>query len=138
MDQKTTDRAKLHVVCVTGGRRYSDRGHVYGVLNRLHQEHPIDVLGHGGCDGADRLSDEWAYENCVQTVVFKVSGMQWFCSGRSAGPIRNRTMLIVCNPDLLVVFPGGNGTNGCHDLAVSMGITILDERRSHGNILQGR
>lgn len=101
------------IVLVTGGRHYSDRGMVYVTLDKIHAETPITLLVHGDAPGADTLADEWAEKN---EVPKKPCPANWFPNGpqlpmdRSAGPKRNSFMLTEYQPDLLVAFPGDNGT----------------------------
>jgi hypothetical protein len=104
----------LNVIAVTGGRDYKDRQKVYEVLDRLHAEQPIDLLVHGGCkSGADDWADRWADLRDVFKAVFPVSGDIWNAMGPKAGPMRNRLMIEVATPSLLVAFPGGRGTMNC-------------------------
>lgn len=82
----------------------------------------------GECYGTDKFSKTWAVENCVQTAGFEVTSRQWSKLGKRVGPRRNQIMLVVTRPSLLVAFPGGTGTNGCVEIAKSLGINIRDER----------
>lgn len=115
------------VVAVTGGRGYYDMGHISRSLDAVYEERTVDVLVHGGCSGADAGAKAWAVARLVQTAEFRVTASQWHES-KSAGPIRNRLMLTVCKPDLLVAFPGGDGTDGCVEIGRELGIEIRDER----------
>jgi len=116
-------------VVVTGGRGYENRQHVFSVLSRLHKDNHIALLLHGGATGADALADEWAVENGVQTAVFAVTDRMWKIYGRAAGPRRNQAMLTsIKEIDLVVAFPGGNGTSNCVSIATSLKLPILDER----------
>lgn len=116
-----------YVVVVTGGRGYSDTAHVCRVLDELRALNHIDALVQGGCDGADMIAKLWAIDNTVQVFEARVTPQQWHKSKRS-GPIRNRLMLTVCKPDLLVAFPGHGGTDGCVDIGRELGIEVRDER----------
>ncbi len=48
----------------------------------------------------------------------------WDKFKKAAGHIRNGVMLS-CNPDLLVAFPGGPGTENCIKQAKKLGILVL-------------
>lgn len=126
-------RDRPHVVAVTGGRDYDDWKHVDAVLSRLHTERPIDVLVQGGAEGADYLAKTWAVSNAVQFAEFKVTTKQWRINGKSSGPRRNYLMLSVCRPNVIVVFPGGNGTTDCARQAKRLGVKIVNE--SNGTVV---
>lgn len=98
---------------VTGGREYDDWPHVRKVLDALHARTPITHVIHGACAdrfgnmrGADKLADDWAFENGVQPVRCPAL---WDFHGRAAGPRRNALMLPL-KPDYWVSFPGNKGT----------------------------
>jgi hypothetical protein len=50
----------------------------------------------------------------------------WERHGRKAGPIRNRTMLAVGKPDLVVAFPGRRGTEHMVAIARNANVPILE------------
>lgn len=124
-------------VMVTGGRDYTDRDHVYRVLDRTHAERTIVQLIHGACGwdtaftgwtsrslrGADALADAWAIDRGV--VVHRVPA-RWSRLGRHAGPERNARM-VALRPDVCVVFPGGRGTANARALAEAAGIEVVRE-----------
>lgn len=122
-------RDRPHIVSVTGGRNYGNWEHVYRVLSDIHAARKIDLLVEGGAEGADRLARVWSVRNSVQLAEFAVTQAQWRKIGKSAGPRRNELMLLVCRPNLLVVFPGGLGTADCARQAKRMGIKIVDESK---------
>lgn len=122
------------VVIVTGGRYYSDRMHVYRVLDRLHAEEPIDIVVHGACPfgGADLFAEEWARHREVSYLGLPAKFKAY---GGRAGPYRNEDMVRNhAYGGRLVAFPGGNGTNGTVEIAEHLNedegysITIIDER----------
>lgn len=94
-------------VLVCGGRTYSDRARVYGVLNKINEETPIDMIIHGGAPGADSLAGDWAAFKMIDCL--RVPAM-WHVHGNAAGPRRNQRMLDIYGPQLVVAFPGGAGT----------------------------
>lgn len=124
------------IVAITGGRDFYDYPHMKRVLGAVHRQRPISVIRNGGMTGADALSSYWAYENKVDTECF---GAKWGSLDRRAGPERSREMLSwgecgnCCTtrhwePDLLVAFPGGRGTNTAVDIARELNIAVLDHR----------
>ena len=120
-------------VLVCGGRNFNDRALLDATLNKLNAERPIRVLIHGGAPGADALADEWARSNGVNIMRFPAD---WYAHGRAAGPIRNREMLTIGRPDVVVAFPGGRGTEDMARQAEAAGVPVgraaLDSARKGG------
>jgi hypothetical protein len=110
-------------VLVTGGRDFSDRLLVERTLNSIHLNQEITVLIHGAARGADELAGTWAYENHIIESVFPAN---WSKYGKSAGPIRNKQMLLEGMPDLVVAFPGGRGTANMVQQARNAGIPVME------------
>lgn len=94
-------------VIVCGGRKYEDDVTVDTALIRLHRKTPVTLLIHGGATGADALARSWAMRRGVPTEMYLPA---WGRHGLAAGSIRNGWMLREGRPDLVVAFPGGNGT----------------------------
>jgi hypothetical protein len=105
-------------VLVCGGRLYSNKDALYTILDHIHTKKIIDLIIHGGARGADSLAGEWAIDNGISVAVYKAD---WNKHGKGAGPIRNETMLNESDPDLVVAFPGGNGTS--HMIKISKKFT---------------
>lgn len=93
-------------VLVCGGRAYKDRDFVFHTLDAIHSKHHISILIHGGASGADSLAREWAHLKGVPCATVQAN---WARHGVAAGPIRNRSMLLL-EPDAVIAFPGGRGT----------------------------
>jgi hypothetical protein len=133
-------------VAVTGGRSYADQVRFDEAMDTVHGHHAISALAHGHCTdpetdklcGADLLADNWARRHGIPVTAFPAD---WHnldvkpCRilvrrGRAynalAGPNRNVQMLEQFEPDILVVAPGGNGTDHCHANALNMGIPSLE------------
>lgn len=113
----------MHTVLVCGGRGYKDRETVYWHLDAHHKRRPINLLVHGGATGADTLAGDWAYE---RGVPFNCYPADWKTHGRAAGPIRNQQMLDEARPDLVIAFPGTNGTRDMKWRAAKAGIEVID------------
>ena len=88
---------------VTGGRHYNNRPVIYQALDAL----APSELGHGDASGADRIAACWARETGTPCQAFPAF---WRREGRAAGPRRNTRMLREFKPDVLLAFPGHNGT----------------------------
>lgn len=94
-------------VLVCGGRDYDNRDMLFSVLNLAHAMNPIKLLIHGGASGADDLAGQWARHVGVNWKGFTA---YWKTEGKAAGPKRNQRMLDEGKPDIVIVFPGGDGT----------------------------
>ncbi len=110
-------------VLVCGGRGYHDLIEIAKVLNRLNAERKFTSLISGCADGADLCGLVWARSNYIPTHVFPA---KWKEYGKAAGPIRNQQMLDEGKPDLIVAFPGGNGTRDMVKRAKLAGVEVLE------------
>jgi len=106
-------------VLVCGGRDYQDRKRLFAFLDAL--DPPASVIIEGEALGADQLSALWPSSRGVKLMPFPAD---WSRHGKSAGPIRNRQMLIEGRPDIVVAFPGGKGTANMIKQAVEAGVKV--------------
>lgn len=117
---------------MTGGRDYTNHKRVFEVLSLLKPKYLIL----GDANGADSLARKWAVRNFVepQDKVAIAMGLKrithymicfadWKRLGRSAGPKRNSEMLDA-EPDFVLAFPGGRGTQNMITQAKSRGIPV--------------
>lgn len=109
-------------VLVCGGRDYRDKTSLYRELDNLDCHRSIDAVIHGGASGADTLAGIWAKEWGCQVSIYPAD---WQKHGRAAGPIRNQQMLDEGKPDLVVAFPGGNGTADMVHRARVAGVRVI-------------
>jgi len=110
-------------VLVCGGRNYRDIRSVFAALDGL-QPGPTFII-HGGAPGADACAAEWADKRGVESKAYHAA---WQTHGRAAGPIRNQKMLDHGKPELVVAFPGGNGTADMVRRAKAAGVTVWEVR----------
>lgn len=108
-------------VLVCGGRNFNSREVVFSALAALHAERPISWIIEGGASGVDRLAYAWALQEGLQHRTYRAD---WSTHGRAAGPIRNATMLADGDPDLVLAFPGGRGTEDMVRRAVAAGVPV--------------
>jgi len=94
-------------VLVCGGRAFHNKEAVQSVLDNLYKSRDISLIIHGGARGADKLAGEWAHKVGIACAEYKAN---WDFYKKAAGPIRNGWMLQFGEPDLVVAFPGGDGT----------------------------
>lgn len=65
------------------------------ITNRFPPLSKITLIIHGDCkSGADRLGDEFAKTHGIPVETYPAD---WKKHGRSAGPIRNKTMAAICD-----------------------------------------
>jgi hypothetical protein len=124
-------------VGVTGGRKYRNRAFVYATLDQIDREEGIDCLIEGEAPGLDKLARQWAESRGVpfhpfkadwdnidhpQAIVKRTSTGKLYDAG--AGRRRNRKMLFVGRPHVMLGFPGGAGTYDMMVQTVEAGITL--------------
>lgn len=109
-------------VLVTGGRDYPGKQRMFAVLDELHRTRGITKIVHGQARGADRLAMQWARSRGVPEQGYPA---EWSKYGNSAGHVRNRQMYKTERPDLVVAFPGGNGTFGMCEIARAGGTEVM-------------
>lgn len=113
--EKPTKYVRL-LVC--GGRTYSDYKTVEAQLDsivmeakRFYGDNGTDVcvvFACGAAHGADFLAMQYCKKKHLSMNLFPAN---WKEHGRAAGPIRNKQMLDEFKPDMVIAFPGGNGTD---------------------------
>lgn len=109
-------------VLVTGGRDYADREAVFAELDRIRAGNLAFVVINGGASGADKLARDWCLARSVDFMTCPADWKRW---GRSAGPRRNEEMLkVIGKPDLVVAFPGGDGTQDMIARALRAGVRV--------------
>jgi YspA, cpYpsA-related SLOG family len=126
--QSDTNRSTI-IVC--GGRAFDNVAHANAVLNRLHFAVPIGAVHVGSQRGADGYAIDWAHlEGACEspgerTITYEIHEAAWHEFGRSAGPRRNSAMLAKAQPDFVVAFPGGRGTDDMVRKALDAGLSVL-------------
>lgn len=111
------------IILVTGGRDYWKYGVVLA-LDMLHQDRPITLLIHGGADGADRHSANWANAKGIHTACIDAL---WEAHSDKAGSKRNSAMALLAPAiDLVIAFPGGVGTADMANKAQDAGLRVWE------------
>lgn len=123
-------------VLVCGGREKTlkklgiDPGAVYAKLVRTLNEvsamgkRPVTVI-HGGATGVDAWAGQWAAATRTPYEVYPITKEEWDTLGSQAGHVRNGQMLRDGKPNLVLVFPGGNGTLDMLGQASSAGVKFF-------------
>lgn len=124
-------------ILVCGGRDYTDRDFVFNTLYNICDEFnlwtPADEYGNtlpapvtiieGAARGADSIAGDWAVVNWTGLEEYPAD---WEKHGKKAGYLRNVEMLEKGKPDLVVSFPGGEGTRMMIELAKEKGIEVRE------------
>lgn len=111
-------------ILVCGGRDYKDWETLRYTLYQYDHEDENTVIITGGCPtGADDLAATYAM---VYLTGYKEYKADWKKYGRRAGPFRNQQMLDEGKPDLVIAFPGGNGTADMVRRTILAGINLIE------------
>lgn len=116
-------------VLVCGGRNYFNRDHIHSTLCDIDAERgPITCVIHGAATGADHEGMIWAQMMATSRPYMRhaLFAAEWRKHGKAAGPIRNQRMLDEGRPDLVLAFPGGNGTADMMRRAKVAGIEVVE------------
>jgi hypothetical protein len=84
---------------------------------------PFTCLVHGAAKGADSLACRWALKKGLLINSWMAN---WKLHGKAAGPIRNQQMIDDGKPELVIAFPGGNGTADMTRRAHAAGIRVIE------------
>jgi len=108
------------IALVCGSRELSVSGKrwVYTILDELR---PTVVL-QGGAPGIDSAARDWCGH---QVVACAQVDAPWKALGKAAGPVRNGWMLDL-RPDVVIAFPGNDGTADMVKQAAARGVTVIE------------
>lgn len=129
-------------VLVCGGRYYNDRHRGYKMLSDYHNKHDITEIIQGGALGADNIASDWADRHGIKNTEFRPDWNDLTAPGAvirinkygrrynaKAGFDRNQRMLKIGKPDLVIAFPGGNGTADMVARARAADIDVIEIKR---------
>lgn len=120
------DIIQPYKVLVCGGRKFDDEKFLYDILDAMHAEFKFTEIIHGGAFGADKLAGKWASERGIKETVYRPNYSKY---PPHIAPFRRNTVMAQQKPNLVVAFPGGNGTADMVKKAQrhKLNIIILDE-----------
>lgn len=111
----------MNIVLVCGGRDYDNRRMIHDTLDGLVPEPSVVVTG--GAPGADTIASGWADYNGIHSVnVYPM----WHTHGKKAGVLRNQLMIDLFDINLVVAFPGGDGTADMVRRAKAANIPVIE------------
>lgn len=109
-------------VIICGGRDYTDLIEATRILDVIHAQRPITEVISGGARGADRLGELWAQKKSIPCTIVPAD---WNTYGLKTGWIRNNAMADL-NPDAVIAFPGGKGTDMMCRIARHRNIELIE------------
>jgi hypothetical protein len=121
-------------VIVCGGRDFTDRDLAFRALDWIDiYLFPIDFVIEGGqrtyddtgllVGGADWFGEEWALTRGVDYESMPADWRRW---KGAAGQIRNEEMIRRWDPDAVVAFKGGAGTQDMIDRARAARVRVIE------------
>lgn len=113
-------------ILVCGGRDYTDKEHVYSILDQCYSQNTKLEIISGMARGADTLAYEWAKERGVKCFEFPAD---WDRYKKAAGPLRNQQMIDEGFPDAGIAFKGTTGTADMVRRLKANCIPVLDLRK---------
>ena len=114
-------------ILVFGGRHFDNYDFLARILDRFSPTHIV----HGAASGADTLGGRYAALNHIPCTPYHDRWRQKdprtgrVYIDRGAGIKRNKYMLALSKPDLLIGFPGNKGTKHMLDHARGQGYKVL-------------
>ena len=119
---------------VCGGRDYYGynklKDILEGIISDFHfltENQEVTIIA-GVASGADFLAKVFALDEYCENswLHYKEYPADWKKHGKAAGGIRNQQMLDEGKPDMVIAFPGGNGTADMVRRARKAGITVIE------------
>ncbi|MBA3350896.1 MAG: DUF2493 domain-containing protein [Blastocatellia bacterium] len=105
-------------ILVSGGRDFDDEDLVWKVLGEYVR--PRDVIVHGAARGLDHFA---AYVGWTLGADIEAHPADW-SHGKQGGAQRN-SLMVSLGADLVLVFPGGMGTQDLYRKAKSAGLQVV-------------
>lgn len=94
---------------------------MFRTLSAMHEKHYFTRIIEGGAPGADAGARTFGARLDIPVVTYEAD---WDRYGKGAGPIRNARMIAEGKPDLVIAFPGRNGTADMIKRARAAGIPV--------------
>lgn len=98
-------------LAVIGSRNFNNYNLLSSTLNKYKDK--ISHIVSGGARGADDLSERWANENDIPTIIFLAD---WNTHGKKAGMLRNHDIIKEC--DACIAFWDGESNGTKHSISL--------------------
>lgn len=114
------------IVCGARESGLSD-SFVFDKLDYIIKYHPISILICGMARGIDTSAYRWALAHKIPIKPFPITKEDWDNYGNSAGPLRNKDMLLRGHAEACVYFKTnmGNGTKNMVAQSKKHGIKVI-------------
>lgn len=111
---------------VCGTRTFHDQAFLFRRLDDIADQYGIEVIIEGEARGADTFANQWAMTRKVPVEPYPAD---WEHKGRSAGPQRNKQMLVEGKPDMVAAFldrpmEESKGTRNMFETAKKAGVPV--------------
>lgn len=116
-------------VLVCGGRDFHDYEFMVEHLEEFHALFGFTELITGHAEGADTIAEIWAEQAGITVKSYPIEEADWKAYGKAAGFRRNQLMLDQEHPELVMAFPGGNGTAHMVEIAEKADVTVWQSKR---------
>lgn len=103
-------------ILACGSCTANDPADIFAALDRQHADAPISRVIHAGAPGVDRLAAQWASDHGVMVQIFP-------CHCAQDGMV-NWQLFFHGNPDLVLTFKGGRGTENVVSMAQAAGVPV--------------
>jgi hypothetical protein len=110
-------------VLICGGRDFDLKDEMFAFLDLINKDLQFTTVIEGDARGADKLAGEWAQARDIPVEKYPAD---WENHGKAAGFIRNKQMLDEGTPELVIAFPGGNGTANMVKQAREAGVKVVE------------
>ena len=97
-----------YTLLISGGRDFDDVDFMVDKLEKIHDAYNITKVVTGGARGTDTIGGLWAQEKGLELREYHPD---WDTHGKKAGILRNQDMLDDSDPNGVICFPGGRGTD---------------------------
>jgi YspA, cpYpsA-related SLOG family len=131
---------------ICGGRFFNDSTMFHDAMWELIEKFGLpSTVVHGSYTGADALADGWARRYALEVICVHAEWGKYETTLRRdllgrrqknpAGVIRNKKMIDEHRPNLVIAFPGGEGTANMVSQARAAGIDVVEvlERKGEAN-----
>ena len=86
----------------------------------------LDTIISGMATGVDTVAAEFARDMRIKLDPYKITDEEWAKYNRSAGPRRNRRMIVEGKPNVVLAFNGGPGTRNMIQQAKNNDIPVIE------------
>jgi hypothetical protein len=117
---------------IAGGRNNHLTAEGYHELYLLLEKYDIEEIISGGAKGIDSDAIEFAKKVGLPYKIFKPN----WSLGKSQGPLRNKKMAEYVSKDgIVILFPGGRGTNSMFMEAQKVDVAIIVDFRNRNDFI---